>query len=484
VLGLVALAFVGAHRFAPWLLGRAARLRSREAFLFGVALVALGSAYLTSAAGLSLALGAFLAGLILAESDLRSQIAADVLPFRDTLSSVFFVTVGMLLEPRLLMQQPGLVLASTVGLVALKAVVAWAALAVAGTPRRVAMTAGLTLAQVGEFSFVLAQAGTVSGLLGAIGGQAFFAGAVFSLLLTPWLVGRAPGWALALDLRASARRQGRELVPDGADAEAPHSDLLSGHVVIAGFGLNGRNVARVLRAVRLPHVVVDLNPDMLQEAVREGSRALVGDVTHPMIQKQAGVTRARVLVLALSDPGATRHACRVARGLSRDLFLVVRTRYVAEIDELHRLGANQVIPEEFETSIEIFTAVLSHFHVPHNVIQAQIQLLRQERYSLLRGLKLPGAVIEQLETILQEGICDTFLLLQHSPVIGLTLDEAGLGAGRGPEVAAVVRGGHALTTFDEHLRLAVGDILVLAGTHAEMDLASRRLNPGPEAAPA
>jgi CPA2 family monovalent cation:H+ antiporter-2 len=474
-LALVGLMFFAASRLAPRLLRRVSGPRSREAFLFGVVLVVLGSAYLTSIAGLSLALGAFLAGLILAESDLRSQIAADVLPFRDTLASVFFITIGMLLEPKLLIEQPALVLASTVGLVGVKAVVAVFALRWARVPWRVAMAGALTLAQVGEFSFVLAQTGAPSGLLGTLGGQAFYAGAVFSLVLTPWLVSQAPQWALRLQIQRAGRKTA---VAEGSDvSEAPHSVLLSGHVVIAGFGLNGHNLARVLRSVRLPHVIVDLDPAGLRAAVEQGSRALVGDITNSLIQGQAGVPRARVLVLALSDPGATRHACQLARQHSRDVFILVRTRYVAEIDELHRLGANQVIPEEFETSIEIFTAVLRHFHVPMNVVQAQIQLLRRERYSLLRGLKLPGSVVEQLETILQQGTCDTFLLLQHSPAIGQTLTEAGLRGEGGPEAVAVVRGGHALTHLDDELRLMVGDILVLTGAHAEMERVFQRLGP-------
>lgn len=468
-LAAVVLAFALARRAVPWLLMRAARTGSREAFLFGVVLVTLGSAWLTSWAGLSLALGAFLAGLILAGSDLKSRIAADVLPFRDALSSVFFVAIGMLLEPRLLLDRPLLVLASTVGLVGIKAVAALAALRLAGVPWRVALAAGVSLAQVGEFSFVLAQAGVPNGLLGTLGGQAFFAGALFSLMLTPLLVARAPGWALVL-----ARKLG-ETQP--APPVAPADPRLADHVIIAGFGLNGRNIARVLRAVRVTHIVVDLDAEALQAAVSEGSPVLVGDIANPNIQEEAGVPRARVLVLALSDPTATRHACHLARMHSRHVHIIVRTRYVSEIDELHRLGANQVVPEEFETSIEIFTATLRQFHVPMNVIQAQIALLRQERYSLLRGMKLPGSVVEQLDAILTQGTCDTFLLLQHSPAIGRTLAEAGLVGEPGARVVAAVRGGHAITTFDDSFRLWVGDALVLAGTHAEMERAFERLSP-------
>jgi CPA2 family monovalent cation:H+ antiporter-2 len=480
LLVVVALVFIGGRRVLPWLLRVASRAGSREAFLFGVVLVALGSAALTSWAGLSLALGAFIAGLILAESDLRTQIAADVLPFRDALSSVFFVTIGMLFEPRAVLAQPLLVLASTVGLVVVKFTAAAIALRVCGISWRVACAGAIALAQVGEFSFVLAQTGTPFGLMGAAGGQAFYAGAVFSLMLTPLLVARAPEWAIVLGSRLGGRHgPADDAALLGGEGHGVHGAPLSDHVVIAGFGLNGQNLARVLRSVRVPHVVVDLNPDALLLAESLGSRAMLGDVTYAHIQQQAGVPAARVLVLALSDPTATRHACHAARTVAPHVYIIVRTRYVAEIDELHRLGANQVIPEEFETSIEIFTATLRRLHVPMNVIQAQILLLRQERYSLLRGAKLPGAVLEQLESILQQGTCDTFLLLQHSPAIGRTLAEAGLEGGAGAQVVAAVRNGRAVPHADPEFRLQVGDTLVLTGTHADMERAFRRLTPEP-----
>jgi CPA2 family monovalent cation:H+ antiporter-2 len=204
---------------------------------------------------------------------------------------------------------------------------------------------------------------------------------------------------------------------------------------------------------------------------------LVGDIANPHIQTLAGLPRAKVLVLALSDPTATRQACRVARSLSRDVFVIVRTRYVDEIDQLYAAGANQVIPEEFETSIEIFTAVLRELHVPTNIIQAQITVLRQERYSLLRGRRLEGAILEQLPTILLERTTDTFLLLQESPAVGRTPEELGLGAEGQARLVAVVRGGRPITTFEPGLRLHVGDTLVVTGTHAEVDRVFERLRP-------
>lgn len=474
-----------ARRGIPWLLGRASRAGSREVFLFGVLLVVLGSASLASRMGSSLAVGAFLAGLLLAGSELRDLIAGDLLPMRDVLASVFFVAIGMSFDPAVVLARPALVAASTAGLVLVKLVLAFLALRAGGVPGRVACAAALTLAQVGEFSFVLAQSGAAHGLLGAGASQAFVTGAVFSLLLTPFVVPRAPQWALALDrvlTRGRAPARDGETEPAAAAGEGPARPRAH-HVVIAGFGLNGQNVARVLRSVRLPHLVVDLDPDAVALGHGLGSPVLVGDIGNALVQREAGVPRAKVLVLALSDPTATRHACRLARSLSSELFIVVRTRYVDEIDQLYAAGANQVIPEEFETSIEIFTAVMRELHVPNNVVQAQITLLRQERYGLLRGRRLQGAILDQLPTILLERTTDTFLLLQESPVVDRTLDEVGIGAEGEARLVAVVRGGRPLTAVEPDFRLRVGDTLVVTGTHAEVDRVSVRLRP-PVTAPA
>ena len=331
---------------------------------------------------------------------------------------------------------------------------------------------------------MIAQVGDTYGLVDEALGQAFLASAVFSLVLTPLLVSRAADWALAVEMRMLELTARLGFVPrstsDAEGDEAPQSKLTSGHVIIGGFGLNGRNLARVLRSTRLPHMIVDMNSDALNLEAAEGSKTLVGDITTEMIQRQSGITRARVLVLALSDAAATRQAIRVARRLSRDVHIIVRTRAVSEIDEMHRVGANQVIPEEFETSIEIFIAVLRDYHVPVNVVQAQVQLLRQERYSLLRGQKLPGSVVDQLETVLSQGTTDTFLLLQHSPAVGKTLADLSLGGTGMCTVVAVVRGGKAIHDLDDDLVLRTGDTLVLAGNHADMERAFQKLRPQPE----
>ena len=472
------LVIYAAWRWMPWLLGQASRTRSREVFLAGIALVVLGSAYLSHQAGLSLALGAFLAGLMLAGSDVSSQVAADLLPFRDTLSSVFFLSIGMLFEPAALAHNPWRVIGVTVMVIALKFVAALGGARLSGISAPIALAAAFGLAHVGEFAFVLVRSGTSAGLLGGEWGQVFVASALISLLIGPLFAGAASRWATAFYSRPGQRTT-RAQVEHSLAAGAATASLRK-HVIIAGFGLNGSNLAQVLRTVHIPHLVVDQAPEKVAAAGAQGSPSLLGNAAQPEILERAGITTARALVVALSDPVPTRHATRLARQLHPGVYIVVRTRSVREVDSFYDVGADIVIPEEFETSIEIFSTVLRQFHIPANIIQAQITLLRRERYSVLRGHKLSGEIIEQLDEILAQGTTETARILQQSPAVGRSLAELALDpAGSGCRVVAVVRDGEAMTTFDATLRVAIGDTLVLTGAHREIDAALERLAPPP-----
>jgi CPA2 family monovalent cation:H+ antiporter-2 len=360
--------------------------------------------------------------------------------------------------------------------IALKFLAALVGARATGVTGPVALAAAFGLAHVGEFAFVLVQAGGAAGLLPGDWGQVFVASALFSLLLGPLLAGSASRWAAAFYSRAGARRPRAEV--ERSLAATPPESAWRNHVVIAGFGLNGRNVARVLRAVRIPHVVLDQAPDKIAACGAQGSPALLGNAAQPEILERAGIAHARAFVVALSDPTSTRHATRLARQMHPGLFIVVRTRYVDEVDHFYDMGANVVIPEEFETSIEIFTVVLRQFHVPVNIVDAQVRLVRRERYSVLRGQKLPGSVVEQLDEILAQGTTETARILQHSPGVGRSLAELRLDpGGAGCRAVAVVRGGRAITALDADYKLQAGDTLVLLGAHREIDEALERLEP-------
>src|SRR5213594_4417983 len=343
-----------ARTVVPRALAEILKTRSRELFLIAVILVGTLTALGTAAAGASLALGAFLAGLVISESDYGHQAMAELLPFRDIFISLFFVAVGMLVQLDVVLQHPALTFAGVAVLLSGKTLTAAVGPALLGYSARVALLAGLAVSQIGEFSFVLAREGRGTGLLSEGLYQTFLAVAVLTMLVTPFLLQGGPA---LLDRLDRVIRLDRVLPGLRPQEVAPATEPLADHVVIAGLGLNGRNLAAALRAIRVPYLIVELNPQTVRHARAQGEPAFYGDATREEILRALGVDRARLFVVAISDPAATRRLVRVARGLNPTLHIIARTRYVVEIPELARLGANVVIPEEFETSIEIFTRV-------------------------------------------------------------------------------------------------------------------------------
>src|SRR3989475_7427409 len=357
---LVTVILITARFLVPWILERVVRSRSRELFLITIVLICLGIAWLSSLAGLSLALGAFIAGLIISESEYSHQAMAEILPFRDSFNSLFFISIGMLLDLRILLAHPVLVMGLVVALVAGKMVTTAGAAVATGYSWRAAVLTGIALAQVGEFSFILAKVGKSVGLLPGESFQVFLTVSVLTLLLTPFLLQASP----RLARRAEALQRLRHLLPERQTD--PHGVLprhLRDHTIIAGYGVNGRNLAQVLRETEIPFVVVDVDGEAVRQEQKNGIPIVFGDITHPQVLRRLGIQDARALVLAISDPIATRRAVTVARQLSPAIHIVARTRYLREIEDLRGTGADQVVPEEFETSIEIFSLVLQHYRM-------------------------------------------------------------------------------------------------------------------------
>jgi CPA2 family monovalent cation:H+ antiporter-2 len=291
--------------------------------------------------------------------------------------------------------------------------------------------------------------------------QYFLAAAVLSLMATPALIGLGPRAAAWLERR-------RTRVPVGPPPAG--EPQLSGHVVVVGFGVNGRNLARVLREAGIPYVVIELNGETVRVAKAAGERVVYGDATRRDILEHCGVGRAATVVFAISDLEAVRAALRQARALNPRAHVIVRTRRVAEIDDLYRCGADEVIAEEFETSIEIFTRVLERFHVPANVLRAQTRALRGERYQMMRAPAARGLSARLLD-LLAAGATDVYLLPSDSPAAGRTIRDLALREHTGASILAVVRGQTPHPNPAPDLVLSGGDSLVLMGSHAEVDQA-------------
>ena len=337
---VVGLIIAAAWYAVPKLLEHIVRSRSRELFLLTIIVLCLGIAWLTSLGGLSLALGAFIAGLVISESEYSHQAMADVLPFRDSFNSLFFVSIGILMNWRVLIDHPVLVVGLLLAILSVKFVTGAAASLAMNIPPRSAFMVGVALAQVGEFSFLLAQQGQESGLLRGNPYQVFLAVSVLSMIVTPFLM----QWSPLMARRIEAVQRLRHWLPTRTEAHVLQTEgrqiRLKDHVIIVGYGLNGRNLARVLSETEIPHLALDLDGDTVRRESRHGVPIYYGDATNPNVLRHVRLEDAKVLVVAISDPFITRRAVQVAKLLNPKVRVVVRTRYLRELEELHDIGAD------------------------------------------------------------------------------------------------------------------------------------------------
>ena len=389
-------AYLVGTRAVPWVLGRVAGTRTRELFLLAVVGLTLGTALVTQAAGLSLAFGAFLAGLVIGESDYRAQVVAEVLPLRDLFASLFFVSIGLLIDPRALLANASQVALLTAAVVVGKTAIIVVVVRALGLPGPVAVLAGLALAQVGEFSFVLARLGAASGAIPPALVDLILATALVTIVLTPALLSSAPHLQRLLSVLPLA---GRFFLPplepallgltaegekgkgteEGAGAVAERgaergaaeghagpggaAPRLRGHAVICGFGRVGRELAEALSRRGLRYLVVEYNPLVVRRLRAEGVPVVYGDASRSAVLEHAHLEGARLLAVLMPDALATEEATRHGRGLNPRLDIVARARDGRDVERLRRAGATEVVQPEFEASIEVVRHALHRYGV-------------------------------------------------------------------------------------------------------------------------
>jgi CPA2 family monovalent cation:H+ antiporter-2 len=422
-IGLIVFVFVSYKWIVPKLLYQIARTRSRELFLLSIVLICLGVAWLTSALGLSLALGAFLAGLIISESEYSHEALGRVLPFRDIFVSFFFISIGMLLDVSFFTQHLGLILSLAFVIIVLKAITGGVATFFLGYPLRIAVLAGFALAQIGEFSFILSKTGMAYQLIDQATYQVFLNVSLITMAITPFCLSCAPvvaNFIMRLPIPGQIK-SGLKPVDDSSFIGT--QERLKDHLIIIGYGVNGRNVSRAARMAAIPYVILEINPETVREERGRGQPIYYGDATQEAVLEYVGVENARVCVIAIPDAAATRRITEVLRRLSHRAHIIARTRFVKEVSPLYELGADEVIPEEFETSIEIFSRALSEYHIPQDDIERCIAELRADGYKMLRGLSGEATAIYRLEQELPDFKVVTLRVDEGSSVAGRSLDE-------------------------------------------------------------
>jgi CPA2 family monovalent cation:H+ antiporter-2 len=479
---VIAAVLVLARVVVPRILEGVAYVRRPELFVLAVAAIGLGTAWLVSLAGVSLELGAFLAGLVVSESEYSEQALSEVLPFRSLFNAIFFVSVGMLMDVTFLLEQPLLMLGGVAAVLVCKAIIVTLAALALGYPIRIAATAGLILAQIGEFSFVLERTGRAVGLspfgLGAAGEQAFIVAAVLLMLGTPALLSVAPRFGRWLQGTPLGR-----LTEDTADDVAGAGPDLEDHVIIVGFGPAGRRLAQVLHEDDLPFVVVDLNPASIKEAREMGYNAIYGDATRAPLLHEAGIHHAKLTVVVVNDQDAAARITSVARYENPTLQLVVRTRFLSELDRFRDAGADVVVPEEIETSVRIFAHVLRAYQVDPAEIETQVRTIRAHDYELLRGEADNGAHL-LLQGLDEQGVHTRVVRLRDEcPATQCALGDLRLNADHGLTVLAVRRDGETLSAPADDLTLQVGDRLVVVGSAEAFDESAALFRPADASPP-
>ena len=462
---IIAGTLLSARWIVPKLLHQVVGTRSRELFITTIILLCLGIALLTANFGLSLALGAFLAGLVISESEYAHQATADILPFKDSFIGLFFVSVGMLMNFGYMSDNCLRIAVAVTLIFGMKVITGLSASVLSGSPLRSSIHAGLGLAQVGEFSFVLAIAGKAAGLITEDFYQIFLSSSVVTMIMTPFVLSAASPVSAWITSRRLLKNLKRTSETEG------HSRKRKDHVIVIGFGLNGRNLAKVLKEAEIPYVVLEMNSDTVREMKKKGDPIYYGDGSSKEILHKMGIERARLLVIAISDPVSTRRIVAIARSENPELYILVRTRYLIEVDDLKTLGADEVIPEEFETSIEIFSRVLHRYNFPGNVILDMVEKIRSDSYTALRNVDLPKRnLFDKCEWIPEMEI-EGYRVSGESHLVEKSIAELQVRKKTGVTIIAVRRGPKVHPNPEPDFRFKAGDIILFTGDREKMNAA-------------
>jgi CPA2 family monovalent cation:H+ antiporter-2 len=464
---LAIILFVGQGPMRAWF-RLVARQRSSELFVLNVLLVTLGMAELTELAGLSLALGAFLAGMLISETEFRYQVEEDIKPFRDVLLGLFFITIGMMLDLRGAGFHVPEVLALLVIPVAAKLALIVLLARAFGAPLATALRTGFYLAQAGEFALVMLSLALANGVLSAAFMQVVLASMILSMLLAPLLIQHANAWVRKLTANDWLARAAEVTMV------AARTMARQGHVIVCGFGRSGQNLTRLLEREDVAYLALDADPQRVREAA-DGTSVVYGDASRRETLVSAGLAKARAVVITFDD---TRTALKILHHVQQvrpGMPVIVRTRDDSELGTLHAAGATEVVPEVLEGSLMLASHSLLVIGVPLTRVLARIRSIREERYGLFRGYFHGATDFADAAEDLQPRL-HTVLLHERARAIGRSLHDVGID--RAVEVTGVRRRGARSVAPGPDWRFEPGDAVVLLGRPGDLDRAEQRLLDG------
>ena len=479
--GLFILLIAAARFFIPKILSVIARTRSREIFLLATFAICLSIALATAHIGLSLALGAFLAGLFIAESQYSLSALENILPFKDLFTSLFFISVGMLLDGAFFIANLPMVLGIALVIIVVKSIMGALSAATLRYPLRPIILVGMGLAQVGEFSLVLAKEGLSEKLLTANNYQLFLSASILTMTVTPFWMALSPyaaQWLARISRKkrnehcaASIEQDGQPSRPQPEETEEDahvKSAPLKNHLIIVGFGIGGKHLARAATVAHIPYTVIEMNPDTVRKYSKMGIPIVYGDASNRATLEHVGIHAARVMSIVISDPMAIRRVTDAARTMNPSIYIIARTRFMREINDLRKLGADAVIVEEFEASTEVFHRVLSHYLIPMEDIQRFTTEIRAEGYDMLRSLDTESNPFLSIQENITSVQISTVTVERKSPIERKTLIESRLRHEYKVSVVAIRREKKIFANPEPHMRFFAGDAVYLFGEHQDI----------------
>ncbi|MEX2590574.1 MAG: cation:proton antiporter, partial [Chitinophagales bacterium] len=466
VIAVIAIVVLMARYVVPKILEMVVKTRSQELFILTIIVLCFATAWLTSVAGLSLALGAFFAGLVISESDYSHQATANILPFREIFISFFFVSIGMLLNIGFFLENIHWIVLLTLAVILVKSIIVGLAAFVLRYDAKTILISAFTLFQVGEFAFLLSTTGLKYNLITDDLYQYFLATSILSMAITPFVYNKSSELA-AWFLRAPLTSKIGQKLGNSDKIKASQEfepETLKDHLIIIGYGLNGKNLSRAANSANIPYVIIELNPETTQEMKIKGEPIVYGDARQHAILHHVHAHEARVAVVAISDPEATKAVVGQLRLLSKSIYIIVRTRYIKEMEELTRLGANEVIPEEFETSIEIFSRVLKKYLVTEHKVRAFVDHIRSQNYDLLINQDQSKATPESLFfDIPKIDIASLRVEQENNKIVGKSFIESNLRRNFGITVLAIKRGNDYIPQPEPDEKVKQDDVLFVFG---------------------
>jgi len=457
--------FLGARLLVPRLLKAFVKLGDREMLLLLIILICMVGAWGAQEFGISLAMGAFIVGLILSESEYSHDLIPDILPFRDFFSSLFFISIGMMLQVQFLYENFFAVLGITLLILTVKGGLNVISVWVIERSWYRSVVSGFRLTQVGEFSFVILGAFIGSGTIKDIDFQAFLACAILSMLLTPFWM------PLSLSLAKRVINIDTTKIPDLKKLAPSITD----HVIISGYGSIGQYLARILTETRVPFIIVDRDHEGISAATAKGLKAVYGDLSKKTIQDLCVVQHARALVFTSGSSQVIKSASLQARNINKGIYILVMSGSTQDVVDYLSIGVNRVISSEFEATVELFSRILNEFGIPDNLITQYVEMARVEGYGMFRGIEANEASMKEYYNYLSKSTTFTYLVMGHSRLVGMTYEELNLEEHCKVAVISVVRGNDYFTD-PKDLSFHANDLLVLVGNHGHLDKAKHYLD--------